>query len=53
MGNFRLGRSGRGLGVVIGMYMLLNISLVGCMGKLTFLAFFARIDFKVFIQGQS
>ena len=39
MGNLKLGRPHRGLGVVIGMHILLNISLVGCRGKLTVLMF--------------
>ena len=37
MSNFRLGRSQRGLCVVIGMHMLLNISLIVSRGKLAVL----------------
>ena len=39
MGSFRLGRSHRGLGVFVSEHMFLNISLVGCRGKLAVLAF--------------
>ena len=40
MGNLRLGRYHRGLGVVIVMHKLLNIRLVGYRGKLTVLNLF-------------
>ena len=46
MGKIRLGRSHRGLKVVIGMHMLLNKSLVGCRGKLTVLAFLLELAGK-------
>ena len=39
MGIFRLDRSYRVLGAVIGMHILLNISLFGVKGKLTALEF--------------
>ena len=43
MGNFRLDTSYGGLGVIIGMHMLLNTSLVGCRGKLIVFAFLLRL----------
>ena len=39
MGNSRLGRFHKGLGVAIGIHMLLNIGLLGCRGELTVLDF--------------
>ena len=44
MGSFSLGRSHSWLDVFIGMHILLNISLVGCSGKLTVLAFVLQLD---------
>ena len=52
MGNFRLSRLYRGFGVIIDMHILLNISLVGCRGKLKVLDFLlglARRHFFKFI----
>ena len=50
MGNFRLGRAHRGLGVIIGMHMLLNMSLISCRGKLTVLAFLLGLARRYFFK---
>ena len=50
MGKLQLGRSHRGLGVVIGMHMLLNISLVSYRGKLTVLDFWLGLAAKHFTK---
>ena len=50
MGNFGIGRSHRGVGVIIGMLMLLNISLVGCRGKLAVLAFLLGLAVRHFFK---
>ena len=41
-----VGRSHRGLGVIISMHILLNISLVGCRGKTHSFGLFAGIGLK-------
>ena len=50
MGNIRLGRSHRGLGVFINMYMLVSITLVGCGGKLIVLTFMLRLARRYFFK---
>ena len=50
MGNFRLSRSHRGLGVVLGMHILPNISLVSCGYTLTVLAFLLGLAGKHFFK---
>ena len=50
MGSFKLGKSHGGLGIVIGLHILLNISLVGCRGKLTVLAFFLGLAGRCFFK---
>ena len=48
MSNLRLGRSNRGLGILISMHILLNMSLVGWRGKLTVLPFLMGLAGKFF-----
>ena len=50
MGSFRLHRFHGGLGVAISMNILLNISLVACMGKLTILTFLLRLVGRHFLK---
>ena len=50
MGNFRLSRPHRGLGDLIGMQMLLDISLVSCRGKLTVLDFLIGLAGRHFFK---
>ena len=50
MGIFRLGRPHRGLCNIVGMHMLLKISLVGCRGKSTVLAFLMRLAGGIFFR---
>ena len=53
MGNFRLGRSHKGLGFIIGMHILLNRSLVGCRVKFTVLVFLLGLVGKRFFKFNS
>ena len=50
MGNFRLGRSHRGRGVILSMHILLNISSVDCRSKLTVLAFLLGLAGRCFFK---
>ena len=50
MGNFRQGRPYKGLSVVFGEHMLLNINLVVCRNKLIILDFFLRLVGRNFFK---
>ena len=50
MGNFRLGRSHKGLGAVIGVHILLNMVLVGFRGKVTILDFLLGLTLRRFFK---